>query len=67
MLLNENSVQDESLRYVVHGDSASSLMFLKISSESPPVGSRMQFQNAPLRESQIDLIRDWIDQGALDN
>ncbi len=67
MLLNNNSVQDESLGFVKPGDSASSLMFLKISSATPPVGSRMPFQGAPLSDAQIATIRDWIDQGALDN
>lgn len=67
MLLNNNSVLDESLSFVEPGDSASSLMFLMISSDRPPVGSRMPFQRAPLSDAQIGTIRDWIDQGALDN
>ncbi len=67
MLLNNNSVQDESLSFVEPGDSTSSLMFLKVSSDSPPVGNRMPFQLAPLSDAQIATIRDWIDQGALDN
>ncbi|MEE9295811.1 MAG: hypothetical protein V3W34_12740 [Phycisphaerae bacterium] len=67
MLLNNNSVQDQSLSFVQPGDSASSLLFLKISSDSPPVGSRMPFQLVPLSDARIATIRDWIDQGALDN
>lgn len=67
MLLNDRSVQDPSLAFVVAGDADASLVFLKISSDSPPVGTRMPFALAPLDDGQIALIRDWINQGALDN
>lgn len=66
-MLLDNSVMDPSLVFVVPGDADSSLLFLKINSDNPPVGERMPFLNAPLDADQIALIRDWINQGALDN
>jgi hypothetical protein len=66
-LVNQPSVQEPALTIVVPGDSASSLLFLKISSDSPPVGDRMPLGGPPLSQSRIDLIRDWIDQGARNN
>ena len=67
MLLNDNSVMDPTLAFVVPGDADLSLLFLKINSDNPPVGERMPFLNAPPDADQIALIRDWINQGALDN
>ncbi len=66
-LVNQPSVQQPNLTIVVPGDSASSLLFLKISSNSPPVGDRMPLLGPPLPRAARDLIRDWIDQGALNN
>ncbi len=66
-LVNQRSVQDPDLTIVVPGDSGSSLLFLKVSSNSPPVGERMPFGGPRLAQSDIDLIRDWIDQGAPNN
>ena len=66
-LVNRPSVQDTSLTRVVPADSSASLLFLKVSSDSPPVGSRMPLGGIPLSQADIALIRDWIDQGAPDN
>ena len=66
-LVNQPSVQDASLTHVVPGDSASSLLFQKVSSDSPPVGARMPLGGAALSRSDIDLIANWIDQGAVNN
>lgn len=67
LLVNQRSVQNSDLILVVPGDANASLLFQKVNSDSPPVGGRMpQFQPA-LSQAQIDVIRDWIDQGALDN
>lgn len=67
LLVNQASVQDESFTLVVPGDSASSLLFLKINSNSPPIGDRMPLFSSVLSADEIALIRDWIDQGAMDN
>jgi hypothetical protein len=66
-IVNQPSDQNASLTRVVPSDSANSLLFLKISSDNPPVGLRMPFLRSPLSQSQITLIRDWIDQGAKNN
>ena len=63
-LVNQPSVQRPDLTLVVPGDSGSSLLFLKISSQAPPVGSPMPLTGPPLSGSEIELIRQWIDQGA---
>ncbi len=63
-LIGGMSVQDPSLAFVVPGNSASSLLFLKVSMVAPPVGDRMPFELAPLEDDEIAIIRDWIDQGA---
>lgn len=48
---------------VVPCDSESSLILGKLSA-NPPFGERMPLGGAPLTEDQMDVIRDWIDQGA---
>ena len=65
--VGQPSVQDPSLTIIVPGDSASSLLFLKISSNTPPVGIRMPQSAPPLSANEITLIQTWIDQGALNN
>lgn len=67
MLVDQTSVRDASLTFVVPGDSASSLLFLKVSSSNPPIGSRMPFGGPSLSNADIDLIRTWIDEGAQNN
>ena len=66
-IVNQPSVQDASWTRVVPGDSAKSLLYLKVSSNNPPVGVRMPRFTPPLSGTDIGLIRDWIDQGALNN
>ena len=66
-LIGGMSVQNPSLAFVVPGDSASSLIFLKISMVDPPVGDRMPFETFPLEDDEIVIIREWIDQGAATN
>jgi len=66
-LVNQPSAQRPDLTLVIPGDSASSLVFQKVSQNSPPVGSRMPSLGDPLTAGELALLRDWIDQGALDN
>ena len=66
-LVNQPSVQDSSLILATPGDSANSLLFLKVSSDMPPVGARMPLIGEPLPSADLALIRDWIDQGAMNN
>lgn len=51
---------------LIPGNSAASLLVQKVGS-SPPFGARMPFGPTPLPDSTIQVIKDWIDQGALDN
>ena len=67
LLVNQPSSLDANLTLVVPGDAASSLLFNKVASDTPPTGARMPLREAPLSAESIELIRDWIDQGALNN
>ena len=64
-LVNRASSQDADFTMVVPGDPGVSLMFLKISSESPPVGEMMPLGGPPLTEGEVQLIRAWVEQGAV--
>lgn len=67
MLVNQASSQDAAHTLVVPGDSSLSLLFLKVSSNDPPVGATMPLFGGRLSSEELGLMRDWIDQGALDN
>ncbi len=45
----------------------SSLLIDKLENDSPAIGSRMPLNSNRLTQTQIDLIRAWIDEGAQDN
>ncbi len=66
-LVNRISSQDADFTLVVPGDPDSSLMFLKVSSESPPVGEMMPLGGPPLTDSEVQLIRAWVEQGAVES
>lgn len=66
-LVNQASTQSSALTRVIPNDSANSLLYQKVSSDTPPVGSRMPIFGGSLSQKQIDVIKAWIDQGALDN
>lgn len=67
MLINQKSTQNPSLTLVTPGDTANSLLFLKVSSNSPPVGDTMPLIGRRLTSSELARVRDWIDQGAMNN
>ena len=65
-LVNVPSALNPAFIRVVPGNADQSLLYLKVSQSNPPVGAQMPPQNPlPLEEQQ--KIRDWINQGALDN
>jgi len=66
-LIDQPSILDSEFTLVVPRDPDSSLLFLKVSSESPPVGAMMPFGGPPLADSEIELIRLWIEQGAVED
>ena len=52
---------------VIPGDPCSSIVFQKVG-DAPPFGSRMPINGPPyLSDAQLDLLHDWIAEGALDN
>jgi hypothetical protein len=51
---------------VVPGNSAASLLITKMSA-TPPFGARMPDGGNAVPDSLVQKIKDWIDQGALDN
>ncbi len=51
---------------IVPGNSTGSLLIQKIG-PNPPFGVRMPDGGTPLPDSTIQLIKDWIDQGAQNN
>ena len=65
--MNPPGAQNPSDTLIAPDDVSSSLLFLRLKSDTPPVGTRMPPVGGPLSESQVVLKPDWIDQGALDN
>ncbi len=47
-------------------ETVESLIVLKLGPE-PPFGDQMPLQNPPLNDIQIDLIKNWINDGAHNN
>ncbi|TWT43797.1 hypothetical protein RAS1_01970 [Phycisphaerae bacterium RAS1] len=66
-LVNQPSSQSPDWTRVVPGDPLNSLLYHKVSEDDPPVGSRMPLNRTPLDAAQIELIRRWIAEGALNN
>ncbi len=58
------SCSGQGLVRVVPGDPARSLLYLKITEDAPPCGSRMPQAADPLPDELITLVREWIAAGA---
>lgn len=65
-IVNVQSSQIVMLR-IAPGDTVNSLLFRKITENTPPVGSRMPDGRPPLSATDIATIRDWILSGAPNN
>jgi hypothetical protein len=53
---------------VVPGNAQNSIMYLKVSLVDPaPCGAKMPFGLPPLAQSEVDLIKGWINGGALND
>lgn len=63
MLVNVPSVQAPALQRVTPGDPDASYLVQKIEGRAA-VGARMPLGGPPLPQSSIDLVRQWIAQGA---
>ncbi len=66
-IVNKTSVFRSDLTLVVPGDSAASLFYLKVASDTPPIGDRMPRSAPVLTDEELATIRDWIDEGAENN
>lgn len=68
LLVNQSSAQNPNWKLVTPGNPETSLLYLKISSDSPPVGKRMPWDQGPAPNAeQTESIRLWIAQGAENN
>jgi len=68
LLVGKFSVQNPDLFLVKPGDHLNSLLYLKISQDTPPVGRRMPWDAATVvTEEEIALIVTWINEGAVNN
>ncbi len=75
--LQENNLRVDSVeRLLAGGDSgepavipgnAEGSMLIRQMSPNPPLGNRMPFGMSPVPESQQDIIKRWINEGAEDN
>jgi hypothetical protein len=61
-MVNKSSSRCRGETLVVPGHAGSSLLYLKVT--SPPCGSLMPQNGPALPQSSIDLIKNWIDEGA---
>jgi hypothetical protein len=63
-LVNADSVEVAGEKRVKPNDPDHSFLFEKVSQDPPSSGSRMPLGGRPLTPDQIQLIHDWIMQGA---
>ena len=63
-LVGVPSSQDPNLTRVVSGDPNDSLIIQKLEETTPPVGAQMPWGGPYLPQSTIDVIRQWIVNGA---
>ncbi|MGE0479122.1 MAG: hypothetical protein AB7Q17_01500 [Phycisphaerae bacterium] len=66
-IVNQPSSQSASFVRVMPGSPEQSLLYLKISLDQPPIGNRMPLACDKLPDSEIELVRRWIAEGALNN
>jgi hypothetical protein len=70
-LVGVRALEDPRLYRVVAGDPGKSFLYLKIGGnpaifDIPAIGTRMPPQSPPIPEADLNLVRDWILQGAKD-
>ena len=63
-ILGVPSGQNGNFLRVAPGDSADSYLYMKVTADARIGGDPMPNLGGPLRQSDLDLLRDWIDQGA---
>jgi hypothetical protein len=70
-LVGIQALEDPSLVRVVAGDPERSFLYLKLGgappvADIPAIGTRMPPRAAPIADEDLELVRDWIEQGAKD-
>ncbi|MCG3127487.1 MAG: hypothetical protein CHACPFDD_02347 [Phycisphaerae bacterium] len=66
-IVNQQSSQHATLVRVAPGKPDESLLYLKVSLDDPPIGQRMPYGCGRLHDDQLEAIRRWIADGALNN
>ncbi|NOX38628.1 MAG: hypothetical protein GXO78_13950 [Calditrichaeota bacterium] len=66
-LVNVRSSQVNDLFRVKPGDPNNSYLIIKLEQDNPPQGVRMPASGNPLPQATIDVIRQWIADGAQNN
>jgi len=66
-IVGVSSVEQPALRRIDPGNPDNSYLVHKIQGEPGISGSRMPFGRPALSQEQIDLIREWVANGAMDN
>lgn len=65
--VNTPSVERPQLNRVTPGNATDSYLFMKITGDSRILGSRMPYLASPLRPEEIEAIRTWIENGAMND
>lgn len=65
-LINVRALEDPRYAYVVAGDPQKSFLYLKVAGfgKAAQVGGRMPFLRQPLSRADVQLLAEWISQGA---
>lgn len=66
-LVNVSSMEQPLLDRIEPGSPEESYLYLKITGNASISGSQMPLGRSPLSKEQMDLIRDWILEGAQNN
>ncbi len=66
-LVNVQSQEKPGVLRVAPGDATNSYIIMKVTGAAGIAGGRMPLGRTPLSSDQIDMIRTWIENGALDN
>jgi hypothetical protein len=71
-LVGIQALEDPSLVRVIAGDPERSFLYLKLGgaapvADIPAIGTRMPPRAPPIAEEDLQLVRDWIEQGAKDD
>lgn len=66
-LVNQSSGNAAGRVFVIPGDADNSYLIEKLTESNPQEGARMPLFRSALSQERIDLIRQWIEEGAANN